>query len=114
MNSEPNDLISYIRFQSDNCDIINIFIYTQPYNKKCNNNNRSNLKKLDIKPYRRCSEQHSECCICYEDIKQNEYIRELNCNHAFHKKCIDKWLLCSMKSNEHINCPICRTVINLI
>ena len=115
MNSNnSNDLISYIRFQSDNCDIINIFIYTQPHNKKSTTNNRSNLKKLDIKPYRRCSEQQLECCICCEDIKQNEYIRELNCTHQFHKKCIDKWLLCSMKSKEHVNCPICRSIINLI
>jgi hypothetical protein len=113
MNSETNDLISYIHFQDDNCDIINIFIYTQQNNKKYNTNNRSNLKKLNIKPYRRCPKQ-SECCICCQDIKKTEYIRELNCNHQFHKKCIDKWLLCSMKSNEHVNCPICRTIIHLI
>ncbi len=111
MNIQHNDLVSYIRFESDNCDIINIFIYNEPSNKK---NNRTNLKNLDIKKYRRCNNQQIECCICCEDIKQHEYIRELNCNHQFHKKCIDKWLLCSMKSSEHIHCPICRTNINLI
>ena len=114
MNSVSNDFISYIRFQSENCDIINIFIYNQQSENKYKKNSMSNLKKLDIKPYRRCTEQQLECCICCEDIKQTQYIRELNCNHRFHKKCIDKWLISSMKCKEHVNCPVCRTVINLI
>lgn len=120
MNSVSNDFISYIRLQSENCDIINIFIYQQNENKY-KNNSRTNLKKLDIKPYRRCilnvnnqDTEKIECCICYEDVKHNEYIRELNCNHQFHKKCIDKWLISSMKCKEYVNCPVCRTVINLI
>jgi|GWRWMinimDraft_5_1066013.scaffolds.fasta_scaffold155500_1 hypothetical protein len=120
MNSVSNDFISYIRFQSENYDIINIFIYNQHGENKYKNTSRSNLKKLDIKPYRRCilningQDRKIECCICYEDVKQNEYIRELNCNHQFHKKCIDKWLISSMKCKEYVNCPVCRTIINLI
>lgn len=43
-----------------------------------------------------------ECVICNQMYKQNEYFRKLNCNHHFHKKCIDKWL----KKNP--SCPICR------
>jgi len=112
MNSIRDDLISYIRLESDNCDIINIFIYTEPYNKKINN--RNNLRNLDIKNYRLCKHQDLECCICCENVKKNEYIRELNCGHIFHKKCIDKWLLASMKEKENVNCPMCRTTINLI
>lgn len=42
------------------------------------------------------------CGICREEYKLNEYIRKLNCNHIFHKKCIDKWF----KNNS--NCPNCR------
>lgn len=112
MNSISDELISYIRLESHNCDIINIFIYTEPYSKKVNN--RRNLKKLDIKNYRLCNQHDMECCICCETVKKNEYIRELNCDHGFHKKCIDKWLISSMKEKETVNCPICRTNINLI
>lgn len=110
MNSMQDDLISYIRLTSDNCEIINIFIYTE----KCKKNNRANLKNLDIKNYRRCNNQQFECCICCEEVKSSEFIRELNCGHAFHKKCIDKWLVNSMREKETISCPVCRTVINLI
>jgi len=44
------------------------------------------------------------CLICQEDFKIGEYKRKLpnNCNHIYHKKCIDKWL---KKKNS---CPICR------
>jgi E3 ubiquitin-protein ligase RHA2 len=104
-----NELISYIRLESENHDIINIFVYT---NNICNKQNC--LNNLDIKKYRRCNKQNIECSICCENVKNTEYIRELNCNHTFHKKCIDKWLLCSMKEYEDVRCPICRTNINII
>ena len=43
------------------------------------------------------------CCpICLEEFKPNEYKRTLNCNHLFHKRCIDKWI----KVNN--TCPVCR------
>ena len=47
---------------------------------------------------------NKECCnICCEDYIVGQYKRTLpNCNHVFHKKCVDKWL----KSKS--NCPICR------
>lgn len=109
MTSVHNDLISYIRLDYDNCDIINIFIYTQP-----KQNNRTNLSNLDIKKYEMCKNKLVECCICCENVKEREYIRELNCGHSFHKKCIDKWLVSSMREKETVSCPVCRTTINLV
>lgn len=45
-----------------------------------------------------------ECCsICQDEYKINQGKRVLVCNHTFHKKCIDKWLVCKS------DCPICRT-----
>lgn len=44
------------------------------------------------------------CPICLDDIKNNEYVRELKCNHIFHKKCIDTWLY---KSEQNV-CPYCK------
>ena len=44
-----------------------------------------------------------ECLICMDNYKVGEFVRNLsNCNHCYHKKCIDKWL----KKNG--SCPICR------
>jgi RING-finger-containing ubiquitin ligase len=43
------------------------------------------------------------CPICYENYTETQEVRIMECpgDHAFHKKCIDKWLL---KSNK---CPKC-------
>lgn len=58
-------------------------------------------------PYKRVtgdSEITQETCsICLENFKINEGYRKLNCNHVFHKKCIDKWFL-----SGHRECPMCR------
>lgn len=103
-----NNLIQYIQeYCSDN--IINIFIYNT--NK---NSSKSLLKNLDLNSYYKCNENNIECTICINKIQPNEYVRKLKCNHNFHKKCIDHWLIESMKSCEFVSCPYCRTNINLI
>ena len=43
------------------------------------------------------------CYICLDDFKEENIIRQINCNHIFHKTCIDPWLL-----NESYKCPVCR------
>ena len=43
-----------------------------------------------------------ECTICASELKQNQKIGKLGCNHYFHKKCIYKWL------KQNPTCPICR------
>lgn len=47
------------------------------------------------------------CFICIDEYKKSELLRTLpNCNHYFHKKCIDKWLI-KYKSS----CPVCRNLL---
>ncbi|CAH1757370.1 9751_t:CDS:2 [Entrophospora sp. SA101] len=46
-----------------------------------------------------------KCQVCLCDYVTDEELRVLNCNHGFHKDCIDKWL--TEGSNK---CPICRGV----
>lgn len=43
-----------------------------------------------------------KCIICLENYKLKTYKRSLPCDHFFHKKCIDKWIL-DYKSS----CPLC-------
>lgn len=52
-----------------------------------------------------------KCPICLENMKLNEFKRNLpKCNHKFHKKCIDKWF--NSKSDKY--CPICYMSFNYI
>eukprot|EP00921_Rhytidocystis_pertsovi_P001040 GHVQ01001781.1.p1 GENE.GHVQ01001781.1~~GHVQ01001781.1.p1 ORF type:complete len:831 (-),score=117.58 GHVQ01001781.1:2146-4638(-) len=41
------------------------------------------------------------CSICLGDFVQDDNVRFLNCQHSFHQKCIDKWLVRSAA------CPLC-------
>ena len=46
------------------------------------------------------------CPICLEEFQRTDTVRNLNCSHSFHKKCIDPWLI-----NYKIECPMCRQAI---
>jgi hypothetical protein len=44
------------------------------------------------------------CSICQDRMRQGEIIRTLTaCTHAFHKSCLDNWLL-----HSSVRCPSCR------
>ena len=53
-----------------------------------------------IKKYSKIKEK--KCSICLVKYKKSDLIKELPCNHIFHKNCILKWI---EKSNV---CPICK------
>ena len=47
------------------------------------------------------------CSICLEkfiieDVENNDEIIGLKCNHMFHKKCVEPWIL------KNRNCPLCK------
>lgn len=49
------------------------------------------------------NECENTCSICLNEMKQTDKLRKMrDCEHIFHKDCIDNWLL--IKSN----CPYCR------
>lgn len=70
------------------------------------------VRRADINalcPYKKVTRDdelicNKECCsICQDEYKFRECKRTLPCNHTYHKKCIDPWLI------QHADCPICRT-----
>jgi len=65
---------------------------------------KSSLKKIPTKKFQAGDESHYEtCCICLDDYVVGEKLRILPCDHAYHMKCIDPWLL----KNKRV-CPQCR------
>lgn len=48
-----------------------------------------------------------ECIICFENIYK-EHVPTYVCDHMFHEKCINSWLLINN------TCPICRTDLSVI
>ncbi|XP_039138602.1 E3 ubiquitin-protein ligase ATL4-like [Dioscorea cayenensis subsp. rotundata] len=50
-------------------------------------------------------EEDNLCAVCLVGLEASDQVRELgNCNHVFHKDCIDKWV-----ENGHQTCPLCRS-----
>ncbi|KAK0589399.1 hypothetical protein LWI29_013696 [Acer saccharum] len=49
----------------------------------------------------------ADCAVCLDNFKRGDKCRLLPlCNHSFHAKCVDEWLL------KNPNCPICRSIAN--
>lgn len=48
------------------------------------------------------------CVICQEEtVKMFDIVRKLGCEHIFHVRCIDKWLL------ENHKCPLCKKSVRI-
>ncbi|CAA3021906.1 RING-H2 finger ATL74-like [Olea europaea subsp. europaea] len=62
------------------------------------------LRQLPMVVYGpRANISETECPICLGEYVEGEKIRVLpKCNHGFHVRCIDTWLV------SHSSCPICR------
>ena len=43
-----------------------------------------------------------ECSICLEEFKKDEEVIKIECQHYFHRTCIEDWF------NINITCPLCR------
>ncbi|KAL9258542.1 E3 ubiquitin-protein ligase-like protein [Drosera capensis] len=54
---------------------------------------------------RAISGEDAACCICLSKYANNDELRELPCDHLFHKECVDKWL----KMNAL--CPLCKAEV---
>lgn len=68
------------------------------------------LKELDsaINIINKTAKDNISCSICYEVIKDNQYIDSFICKHFFHDECMNNWLEIKFKNKEDPNCPNCR------
>lgn len=46
----------------------------------------------------------TECCICLDDITENNSGKLEKCGHIFHKNCIEQWFIV----DPNLRCPLCR------
>ncbi|KAI3719938.1 hypothetical protein L6452_20844 [Arctium lappa] len=48
-------------------------------------------------------EEEIQCAICLSKVEDDDEIRELRCDHFFHRNCLDMWF-----SYRQATCPLCR------
>ena len=69
-----------------------------------NNNYNYHYNKIIVKE----NFNNEICSICleelinYDDVENNDEVISLVCNHMFHKKCVDPWII------NNKNCPLCK------
>ncbi|UJR35273.1 hypothetical protein I4U23_028037 [Adineta vaga] len=66
---------------------------------------RSALKQLKVKKFVK-GDRWEVCAICLDDYEEGAKLRILPCDHAYHMKCIDPWLL-----NNRRQCPVCKRYV---
>ena len=99
-----NNILFNTAIDMFNIILTNPVINQQPLNDVKNVINTDELDKLPIKTLAEVDNEKHKCCsICLDEYEKESQLRILNCEHSFHKDCIDKWLIeCNYK------CPVCR------
>jgi hypothetical protein len=67
------------------------------------NDSLDNTALLQVAQASTLDEDKRDCTICHEPLQDPE-VRELPCNHSFHRQCIKKWFSTSVS----VSCPYCR------
>lgn len=62
---------------------------------------REAVSKLPIREIEE-DEILKDCTICLDEMGPGVIVKTLQCNHEYHVKCIDPWLL------AHATCPLCK------
>lgn len=66
---------------------------------------KESMKKSEVLRAK-IADESCECAVCMNNFVRSQKLRMLPCEHKFHTKCVDKWLLeCSNR------CPVCRVGI---
>lgn len=53
----------------------------------------------------RVGETQQQCMVCLSEFAEGDLLRQLGCDHLFHKDCIDEWL------QRSASCPICKQAV---
>ena len=52
-------------------------------------------------------DEEAECALCLAYLAPGDRMRTLPCSHAFHQKCVDRWLIDSQTRRKR-ECPLCK------
>jgi len=102
------------RYRNRNRNEDDMTQYINEYNRNYDSNNPVDnvniewIKVTDKSIINKITDDKHPCCICLENIKQDECIGKLPCEHIYHYNCIEEWL---MKTEYIQSCPLCKDPI---
>ena len=75
------------------------------YNNNINNDYLLILDNIKTVKFNIYNSTFYQCGICMDSFKHDENIKQLACDHIFHKECLNQWL------QSKKNCPLCEKII---
>ena len=76
--------------------------------RKCKDKYKMYMERKKLNKYIIYENMNDICPICIEDFGK-ETIVKLDCNHVYHKDCLEMWII----NNNNDECPYCRKIIEL-
>lgn len=91
------------------CLLVTFTVYKWVVDRRRRQRNRlstKNLKKIPLKKFVK-GDPYDVCAICLDDYEEQDELRILPCNHAYHAICVDPWL-----TNNKRQCPVCKRKVS--
>ena len=63
---------------------------------------RRAVTRLELRVVTAEDAKEADCTVCLEQLGLGAEMRRLPCGHAYHRRCVDKWLIRRRK------CPLCK------
>ena len=74
-------------------------------------NRQFTIKNMTV--YIKNDEHDTICSICIDKFNINDEICKLGCEHEYHLKCIEPWIVVNISNNVELTCPNCREGLEL-
>ncbi len=69
---------------------------------------KQDIQKIPtIRYYKKVYKNNDKCTVCQFEFNEGETLRKLNCDHLYHKGCVDEWLAQEKK------CPVCKKDVKI-
>ena len=69
--------------------------------------NENQILNMSSVKFKNVKTKDNTCTICCTEFENDDSVILLNCNHIFHKECINEWI------HYKAECPLCKTSVNV-
>tara|TARA_B100000963_G_C22535952_1_gene629805 strand:+ start:413 stop:946 length:534 start_codon:yes stop_codon:yes gene_type:complete len=87
-------------------------VYKEPEIPK-HKTNRFFVKEMDYIIIKDSTKFQDICSICIGPFENEDRVVKFNCQHIFHRECIQPWLVRQLDNNTKPFCPMCKNELEI-